>query len=113
MRSVFSTVALVPLRPSGWSKRMSKSLTKKYGPSVIGSPLELQTTSHQSWSKVRHLWSYLDRLGVQARLSDWNMDLRFFSLQHDQKVTSKLFTQNSRNSPMSSQKGEEPVTTIR
>ena len=24
-----------------------------------------------------------DRLGVQARLSDWNMDLRFFSLQHD------------------------------
>ena len=34
MRSVFATVAPVPLRPSGWSKRVSKGLTKKYGPSV-------------------------------------------------------------------------------
>ena len=86
-------------------KKNVQGFDKKVWPlcdSLTGSPSESQTTSHQSWSKVRHLWSCLDRLGVQARLSDWNMDLRFFSLQHNQKATSKLFTQNSRNSPMSS-----------
>ena len=32
MRSVFSTVAPVPLRPSRWSNRVSKGLTKKFSP---------------------------------------------------------------------------------
>ena len=59
-------------------KESVQGFDKKYGLSVTGAPVELQTTSHQSWSKVRHLWSCSVKLGVQTRLRDWNMDFRFF-----------------------------------
>ena len=38
MKSVFSTEAPQSFRPSGWSKRVSRGFTKKYGPLVTGSP---------------------------------------------------------------------------